>query len=217
MGLIPQTLSRSVERYGLGYIRPRHNEIARRLVMGQKQRTISKDMGIDEGRLSIIVNSPLFKIVLARLSKLRDDSAVDIQEELKELAPIALEQVAKTMMNGASEKLRLSASQDVLDRAGVIKKGQGLNVGIQVNVNPVDLNKYRDDAITVEVKEIDKGNGDELSVETQLADAEALKCKGSGVQPVNKSKSNGDEELAEDLKLLNEAIAEPVAEEVDSG
>ena len=185
MGLIPQTLSRSVERYGLGHIRPRHEEIARRLVCGQSQSDIARYMGINIGRLSIIVNSPLFKVVLARLSKLRDDSATDIQEEIKSLAPIALEQVASTIMTSTSEKLRLSASQDLLDRAGVAKKG---NVGVQINIgtgHPVDLEKYRGDVVDIEVIPSNGGNG------------------GSSVQPVNTS----DE--AEDMKLLEHALEEP--------
>jgi len=198
MGLIPQTLSRSVERYGLGYIRPRHEEIARRLVCGQNQSDIARHMGINIGRLSIIVNSPLFKVVLARLSKLRDDSATDIQEEIKALAPIALEQVASTIMTSTSEKLRLSASQDLLDRAGLAKKG---NVGVQINIgagHPVDLEKYKGDAVTVEVKaepsSDNGGNG---------ANGE------SAVQSVNTS----EEDTAEDMKLLEDIIGLEESEE----
>lgn len=208
MGLIPQTLSRSVERYGLGYIRPRHNEMARRLVAGQKPIDVQRTMDISESRFSIIINSPLFKVVLAKLSKLRDANAVDIQEELKELVPIALDQVAKTVMTSTSEKLRLDASKDILDRGGVVKKGQHAPVGVQINIHPVDLEKYRCDS---------KGNGDGVTIETQLADAEALECKDttkdSFVQPVNTSKSNGDSEVAEEsMKLLEEALREPVEE-----
>lgn len=195
MGLIPQILSRSVERYGLGYIRPRHNEIARRLVMGQNQVTIALAMGLDQGRLSIIINSPLFKVVVAKLSKLRDDNAVDIQEELKELVPIALDKVAKISMAGGSERLQLSASQDILDRGGVVKKGQGINLGVQVNIHPVDLEKFRGD-----------GKGVDAAVDVSVEDKD-------DVQPEDESKSNGGEELTESMKLLDMALEEPNKEE----
>lgn len=195
MGRMPDTLSRSVERYGLGYIRPRHNEIARRLVMGQNQVTIALAMGLDQGRLSIIVNSPLFKVVLAKLSKLRDEQAVDIQEEIKELVPIALDNIAKTVMTSPSENLRLSASQDILDRGGVVKKtAHSPSLGVQINIHPVDLEKYRGDS---------KGNGNGDGVTIDVTE------ESSAVQPVNTSKSNGgSEEVEESMKLLDEALKE---------
>lgn len=201
MGQIPQTLSRSVERYGLGYIRPRHNEIARRLVCGQKQIDIARQMGLDDGRLSIIVNSPLFKVVLAKLSKLRDEQAVDIQEELRELAPIALDGVVKTAMTSPSEKLRLDANKDILDRAGVIKKGaHSPSLGVQINIHPVDLERFRGDS---------KGNGDGDGITIDVTE----ESKDSTVQPVNTSKSNGGAEAdGESMKLLEEALKEPVEE-----
>lgn len=188
---VPEILSRSVEKYGLGYIRPRHNEIARRLVSGQKPIDVQRVMGFSESRFSIIINSPLFKVVLAKLSKLRDENAVDIQEELKEIVPIVLGECTRIAMTSTSEKLRLSASQDLLDRGGVVKKTTSPGLGVQINIHPVDLEKFRGDGVTIDVtKEPDNG---------------------SDVQPVNKSKSNGDEKLAEDMKLLDEVL--PVEED----
>lgn len=53
---------------------PKHLEIARRIVYsGLSQREIAKDVGISEGRLSVIVNSPIFQLELKRLQKKRDD------------------------------------------------------------------------------------------------------------------------------------------------
>lgn len=187
MGLIPQTLSQSVERYGLGYIRPRHEEIARRLVCGQSQAEIARTLGINQGRLSIIINSPLFKIVVARLSKLRDDSTTDLQEELKALAPIAIQELGKLAMTSPSERLRLDASKDILDRAGLIKKGQGLHVEVNNNFHPVDLEKYRP----------------QQTIEVTVTDIE------SDVQPVNTTIENS----AEDMRLLEEALEIPGTED----
>lgn len=176
MGLIPETLSRSVERYGLGYIRPRHNEIARRLVCGQSQSDIARTMGINIGRLSIIVNSPLFKIMIAKLSKLRDDSVTDIQEELRELAPVAVAEIAKVVMTSTSETLRFKASQDILDRAGVIKKGQGVNIGIQVNCDPVNIEEYRNNrTIDVSVSSVQSLNDTYETVKLDEDDAASLR------------------------------------------
>lgn len=118
MGRTPGVWCESVEKYGLTYIRPYHREIARRLVLGETAARICRSLGMGEGRMSIIVNSPLFKLELKRLEELRDNGVADVTQTLKELSPLALEVVERTMHKSNSETLRFSAAQDVLDRAG---------------------------------------------------------------------------------------------------
>ena len=126
MGRIPSTLSPSVERYGLGYIRPYHREIARRLVLGERSSQICADLGISESRMSIIVNSPLFKLEIKRLEEARDKGVADVRQQLEELSPLALEQVERTMYQAPSPTLRFKAAESILDRAGygAISKSQ---------------------------------------------------------------------------------------------
>lgn len=112
-------MSKSVMKYGLGHIRPYHKEIARRLVLGKTQTEVGEELRISSSRMSIIVNSPLFKNELRKLEALRDKGVGDIGETLRELAPIALEQVERTMYFGSSDRLRMDAAESILDRAGV--------------------------------------------------------------------------------------------------
>jgi hypothetical protein len=96
MGRTPQQaisgqLSPSVQKYQLAYIRPYHREIARRLVLGQKQSEIARDMDINEGRLSIIVNSPSMTAEVARLESQRDAGVHDVTTQIEELSPVMLE------------------------------------------------------------------------------------------------------------------------------
>ena len=121
MGRIPEPMSPSVERYGLSYIRPYHREIARRLVLGEKASSVCLDLNMSPSRMSIIINSPLFKLELRRLEQARDADTVDVTKTLRELSPVALEVVERTMYMAKSESLRFNAAQDVLDRAGVAK------------------------------------------------------------------------------------------------
>ena len=196
MGRIPAVMSQSVERYGLAYIRPRHEEIARRLVNGETPINICRQMGYTPGRLSIIINSGLFKVKLAKLSQLRDDKATDIQQELADLQPIALGQVAKTAMSSPSESLRLKASQDLLDRGGNIKKGGGISINIGMVEHPVDLSMYAADRV-IEAEVVGKpgGNGD------------------SGVHAVNAPDGNTEEaDLEKDMELLDAELMRDVAE-----
>jgi len=118
MGRTPSPLSASVQKYGLSYIRPYHREIARRLVLGETQREICEALGMSDSRMSIIVNSPLFKLELSRLEKERDQGVSDVTTQLKHLAPIALEQVERTMYKAAGTRLGFDAARDILDRAG---------------------------------------------------------------------------------------------------
>lgn len=111
-------MSRSVENMQIAYVRPYHREIARRLVLGQRASDIARDIGMTAGRLSIIINSPLFKIELKRMEDVRDEGVGNIGKTLKELSPVALEVIERTMYQARSEKLKFEAAQDVLNRAG---------------------------------------------------------------------------------------------------
>jgi hypothetical protein len=67
---------------------PKHEEIMNRLMLGQKQRDIADQMGMTEGRLSIIVNSPLFRLELKKKMMRREEKMVDIEDNLLEGAKL---------------------------------------------------------------------------------------------------------------------------------
>jgi predicted transcriptional regulator len=127
-----QKTSDSVQKYGLSHIRPMHREIARRLVLGQRQGDVAAELGISDSRMSIIVNSPLFKREIDRLEKLREEGVQDVQRTLVEVSPLALEVVERTMYGGKSERLRFDAAESILDRAGHSKINK---VDIRGNIN----------------------------------------------------------------------------------
>jgi hypothetical protein len=73
MGRIPSnTPSQSIIKRGLKFMTPFHKEIARRLVLGERQCAIAREFGINQSRLSIIVNSSIFKAVVEKLDMERD-------------------------------------------------------------------------------------------------------------------------------------------------
>lgn len=124
MGRVPSVESASVVANGLMYIRPYHREFARRLVLGQKAVDICADLSVSEARFSIIVNSPLFKIEIKRLEEARDKGVADVTQTLRELSPLALEQVERTMYHARSDRLRFDAAESILDRAGYGKSAR---------------------------------------------------------------------------------------------
>jgi hypothetical protein len=141
---VPQVMSPSVDKMCLQYIRPRHREIARLLACGATQTQLCERFGYTAGRLSIIVNSPLMKLEIDKYEKMRDGGVAEVFEELERIAPVALENIEKVMLNSESERLRFEASKDLLDRAGVgVKKGITINTEGDINISPVDLAKYK--------------------------------------------------------------------------
>jgi hypothetical protein len=71
-------------------VTPRHREMMIRFINGQKARTIAEDMGITEGRLSIIKNSPLFQLELRRMMSKREEKLFDIQENFLDAADLGV-------------------------------------------------------------------------------------------------------------------------------
>jgi hypothetical protein len=137
MGLIPtEGGSKSVHECGLGFMRPRHREIARRIVLGTPQHIICDTMGISSSRLSIIINSKLFQDELSRLENMREDGVRDITKTLQELQPVALAVVEHTMYNGTTERMRFEAAESILDRGSTPKTTKSkVDIGVDVHIS----------------------------------------------------------------------------------
>ena len=84
MGRIPSnTPSKSVSKRGLKHLRPIHRTIAWMLTTGSRQCDVARELGLNQSRLSLIVNSPLFKEELEKAEKQRDE--VFMNHGLKEI------------------------------------------------------------------------------------------------------------------------------------
>lgn len=69
---------------------PRHREMMIRIINGQRGRQIAEDMGITEGRFSIIRNSPLFRIELQKMVAKRQEKVFEIQENFLDAADLGV-------------------------------------------------------------------------------------------------------------------------------
>ena len=98
-----------------------HHEILRRLLLGQNNREIAADLGIDQVVVSYTKNSALGKRHLELLKGAVDAETVDVKVLIKDMAVKAAE-VLKTAMEGTHPMaLKLVAAKEVLDRAGYPK------------------------------------------------------------------------------------------------
>ena len=140
-GQIPnKVVSPTRQAQFLQVVRPRHLEIARRLTVGQRPIDIHRALGITQQRLSTIVASPSFKAVLAKMLEKRDAAIVDIQNQIGELAPDAVDELTRIMYQSNSEERRMKVARDLLDRAGygAINKQA---VDIRGNINTTEMTK----------------------------------------------------------------------------
>lgn len=100
----------------------RHKEIMRRLVAGDRQVDIAKDLGMTQSRMSIICNSPAFLNQLERLSEGADNNALCVADRVKVLSDDAISVLENVLqdpnMHGVTAKVRVDVAKDVLDRAG---------------------------------------------------------------------------------------------------
>jgi hypothetical protein len=103
----------------------RHNEVARRLALGERQTDIAQEMGFSKSRLSIISNSPLMKERVSELSSDRDEATGQILRQLEDMRPAAIRALKDTLENDESlnQSLRVRVAETVLDRTGLSPKG----------------------------------------------------------------------------------------------
>lgn len=119
MGAIPQGKCPTIK-----YLRPHHRSMARLFVQqGLTPTQLGAAFGFSPSQISIITNSPLFQVEVARLESMSDLGMLDIGMELKSLQPRALEVLAEDLHRpGVDAKLRNNTALEILDRTGYGKK-----------------------------------------------------------------------------------------------
>lgn len=109
---------------GVSHLWERHKEIARYLVAGERPIDICKRLGYTASWLSTIMNSPVFKDYLDKLSKEKDSEAIDIRKQIEEGAQFGVSELLKILkgedeyQNGVSVQQKIKVAQDFLDREG---------------------------------------------------------------------------------------------------
>ena len=100
----------------------RHHEIARRIVLGEKDCDIARELGITASTVSSVKNSPIVQDKLAIMRAVRDTEAIDLAKEIAALAPLALERIKEAINTGTVNGKEVSAvsilkeSNALLDR-----------------------------------------------------------------------------------------------------
>lgn len=145
---------------------PHHRSMARAMVAaGLTPTQLAEAYGFTPGQITRIINSPVFRVELARLEGEADEVATDVRKDLKLLAERAVE-VLDDQLNkqGVDVKVQQQAAFGVLDRSGYGKnegfKGVKKISITQVNVGDMSDKELRDDVLDL-VEDEDWEEGDE--------------------------------------------------------
>lgn len=147
-----------------------HHEIARRLMLGQKNVEIAKALGCTPQTVSNVKNSPVVQEHITIMRGARDADTVDLSKEIMEIAPVALEllkDIIKGEGDGANAGIGLRAKESNNMMARV---GHGVPHKIQAESTNLFLT-------TEDIKEIRRraiAGGDVIDVEASPCEPETF-------------------------------------------
>ena len=125
-----------------------HDEIKRRILLGQKNTIIAEELKCSTATISNVRNSPVIQDELALMKGARDAYTVDIARDIQEFAPRALS-LLKEIVEGsgigtnASPALRAKEANSWLDRAGYAPVRREQHVHAHLTSEEIDAIKER--------------------------------------------------------------------------
>ena len=107
------------KQYQIKYIWDNHQEIMRRLAVGEKPKTIARDLGITRQTVTNVARSNITRDRIDELHAAMNGEVIDIGKRIQALAPLALRVNEELMMSDeVSPAVRSSIAEDILDRSG---------------------------------------------------------------------------------------------------
>lgn len=142
-----------------------HEEVVRRIVLGQKNTEIAGSMKLSQAQVSNIRNSPIIQDKLAIMKGARDAYTIDIARDIKEFAPKALE-VLKRIVNGDDPSglpigpaLKARVASDLLDRAGYAPIKSVQVSGVHAHLTLDDIAELKRRAVEMNAPIAEAANG----------------------------------------------------------
>lgn len=134
--------------FRVGKVWELHDEISRRLLLGQKNTVIAEALRCTTATVSNVRNSPIIQDKLSLMKGARDAYTVDIARDIQEFAPTALK-VLKDIVEGrgiganASPALRAKEAGHFLDRAGYVPIRKEQHVHAHLTSDEIEQIKQR--------------------------------------------------------------------------
>tara|TARA_R110000824_G_scaffold77767_1_gene196547 strand:- start:3354 stop:3836 length:483 start_codon:yes stop_codon:yes gene_type:complete len=143
MGALPTN-----RKYEIKELQDRHREILRRLALGQVPKEIAGALSCTTQVVHYTRNSQIGKRELGLIQGARNADAIEVTNQIQELAPVALETMTEILNHADSPgSLKAKIAIDILDRAGhgAVKK----NLNLNQQLTQEDLNDIKDRAKAV--------------------------------------------------------------------
>jgi hypothetical protein len=133
-------------KYEIQYLQERHHQILRLSVLGFSLDYIAETVGMSKVMVSTVVNSAIAQDLIRVMRGTLDKNTIDVGLAIRELAPKAVK-VLEEAMESESEKIRLTAAMDLLDRGGFpAQKNISIQHSHQVTANDLMEIKRRAEA-----------------------------------------------------------------------
>jgi hypothetical protein len=141
----------------------RYHEVARLKLLGMSNKDIAVQLKITAPMVSTIVNSPIIKDKIAVLQTARDEESIDIQKQILELMPIALNRIREAVETGevlgksVSGKNILIEANNLIDRqlGKAIQRTDNRNLNTTLTPEDIESLKLRARELTGEIIEAD--------------------------------------------------------------
>lgn len=128
-----------------------HHEIARRLVLGESNKSIATALNVTPEQVSNVRNSPVVQDKISIMRAARDANTIDLAKEIQDLAPIALERVREALENGKTLGKELSGSAVLKEANALLDREIGKptqtinnrNLNAQLTLDDIEAIKRR--------------------------------------------------------------------------
>lgn len=135
---------RNDKTYDIKKMNHRHKEIVRRLLLGEKDVHIARDLGVTVQMVRYTKTSPIVQEQLGIMHGALDGKTVDIAKEIQDKAPIALKVLEEIMTDrDAKEGVRARIAENWLDRAGFAPVKQIQSVDVTFTSDDIQAIKKR--------------------------------------------------------------------------
>ena len=125
----------------------KHHEIARRLVLGQKNIDIARDLGVTPMMVSNVRNSPVVKEQMGFLSAKKDQITMKISEQIAEALPKCVEFLTDSVNDPHVGGALRSRNAFGLLAAGGYGPSKNVNIkGVHQILTAADINDIRKEA-----------------------------------------------------------------------
>lgn len=123
-----------------------HHEITRRLLLGEKQKSIAESLNCHQQTVSNVKNSQVVQDKLNVMQSARDANSVDISKEIQRIAPQALENLREVINDEEDQvplHMKVKESNNLLDRAGYGAKQKSEHRHLHAHLEKEDLSEIK--------------------------------------------------------------------------